>query len=192
MAGTRRTAFPLLALLAERPMSGYDLKKGIEATFGHFWAESYGQIYPELKRLQAAGLVTIRSQAASPAGSSGQGAPRRDYALTTPGRDHLTAWLQEPVRVQVQRNELLLKLYVAAGSQPGLGLRHVAEHRQSLLMRLNLLQRIEERLRRVLPGSPGLAGWLAGVRHGVLVTEAGLRWCDEAEALLGPALSPSS
>ena len=97
MSGPRRTAFPLLALLAEHPMSGYDLKKGIVATFGHFWAESYGQIYPELKRLQAAGLVVPSPQATSTARLSGQGAPRRVYALTAAGRDELTAWLQEPV-----------------------------------------------------------------------------------------------
>ena len=46
----------LLGLLTIEPMSGYDLGQTIRASVGHFWNESYGQIYPNLKKLAAAGL----------------------------------------------------------------------------------------------------------------------------------------
>ena len=47
----------LLGLLSLGPMSGYDIRQLIPRSIGYFWNESYGQIYPGLKRLAAAGLV---------------------------------------------------------------------------------------------------------------------------------------
>jgi PadR family transcriptional regulator AphA len=48
----------ILGLLAQRPMSGYDLKHTVDRTIRHFWAASYGQIYPELNRLETTGWVS--------------------------------------------------------------------------------------------------------------------------------------
>ena len=39
------------------PRSGYDIKASVDRTIRHFWAASYGQIYPELKRLEAVGWI---------------------------------------------------------------------------------------------------------------------------------------
>ncbi len=197
----RRTSFPILGLLAGRPMSGYDLKQAIQATFGHFWTESFGQIYPELGRLAQAGLITASPSsvadgktAGSPGSTGGgrRGAPRQVYELTDAGQAYLDEWLMAPARSQVRRNELLLKLYFAGQRAPAIGLEHIARQRTDLRRRLALLSRVELRLRKVLDDSPGLIGWLAGVRHGVLVAEAGLRWCDEAEELLATAVSRSA
>jgi PadR family transcriptional regulator AphA len=52
----------LLGLLAIEPMSGYDLRQTILASVGHFWNESYGQIYPNLKKLADGGFVTCRTE----------------------------------------------------------------------------------------------------------------------------------
>jgi PadR family transcriptional regulator AphA len=32
-------------------MSGYDIRKTVQESIRFFWSESYGQIYPALKRL---------------------------------------------------------------------------------------------------------------------------------------------
>ncbi|TDI34504.1 MAG: PadR family transcriptional regulator [Acidobacteria bacterium] len=208
MALARRTSFPLLGLLAGRPMSGYDLKQAIQATFGHFWTESFGQIYPELGRLAEAGMITIarsstvEGRVPGPAASAGRsrraarpgrrGAPRLVYELTDAGRACLDDWLMAPARSQVRRDELLLKLYFAGQRAPAVGLEHIARQRVELSRRLALLTRVESRLRQVLEGSPEMIGWLAGVRHGVLMAEAGLRWCDEAEDLLATVVSGSA
>ncbi len=47
----------ILGLLARRPRSGYEIKANVDTTIRHFWAASYGQIYPELRRLEAAGWI---------------------------------------------------------------------------------------------------------------------------------------
>src|ERR1700733_2055620 len=52
----------LLGLLTIESMSGYDLGLTIRSSVGHFWNESYGQIYPNLKKLAAEGFVSSRSE----------------------------------------------------------------------------------------------------------------------------------
>ena len=52
----------LLGLLSLGPMSGYDIRQLIPRSIGHFWSESYGQIYPGLKRLSAAGFVEKKTE----------------------------------------------------------------------------------------------------------------------------------
>ena len=46
-----KTRFAVLGILSYGPMSGYDIKKFYEQNVAGFWSESYGQIYPILKRL---------------------------------------------------------------------------------------------------------------------------------------------
>ena len=44
-------------MVALEPRSGYDIKQVVDHSTRFFWAASYGQIYPELKRLAAEGLI---------------------------------------------------------------------------------------------------------------------------------------
>ena len=98
----------LLGLLSLGPMSGYDIRQLIPRSIGHFWSESYGQIYPGLKRLAAAGLVAKKTERK-------KGSPDRHvYSLTADGREQLRRWLKLPVAEEVPRNELLLKLFFGA------------------------------------------------------------------------------
>ena len=83
------TALVVLGLLALRPRSGYEIKQTIDKTTRFFWNASYGQIYPELRRLAAAGLVEGE---AAPRG----GRARTIYRLTDEGRRRLEDWLGEP------------------------------------------------------------------------------------------------
>ena len=54
-------------------MTGYGLRQAIAGSVGHFWQESFGQLYPTLRRLAQEGLVEARAT------------PRRPG----PGSDHL-------------------------------------------------------------------------------------------------------
>ena len=72
----------VLGLLALGPLSGYDIKTIVDRSTRFFWAASYGQIYPELRRLEQAGLVAGESV---PTGAR----PRRVYSLTAEGRKQL-------------------------------------------------------------------------------------------------------
>src|ERR1700747_1941685 len=68
----------ILGMIAFGKRTGYDIKTFVDRTARYFWAASYGQIYPELKRLEDQGLVRGRPE---PAG----GRARMVYDLTESG-----------------------------------------------------------------------------------------------------------
>jgi PadR family transcriptional regulator, regulatory protein AphA len=103
------TAYVILGMLAWRPMSGYDIKAAVDYSTRFFWAASYGQIYPELRRLAEAGLVEGEATGAG-------GRQRTAYRLTAAGRDALKDWLAQEPRTFEQRDEGLLKLFFAAAA----------------------------------------------------------------------------
>ena len=107
------TAEALLGMLSLCPMSGYELRKLIGESIGNFWAESYGQIYPTLKRLEKAELV--RSAEGERAGS-------KVYSLTEAGSARLREWLGVAPKRQVPRSDLLLKLFLWLPVSDGDGL----------------------------------------------------------------------
>ena len=76
----------VLGLLSLGPRSGYDIKTVVDRSTRFFWAASYGQIYPELRRLEEDGLIEGEN---APRGGRG----RRVYKLTKAGREALTEWL---------------------------------------------------------------------------------------------------
>ncbi len=178
MARGNRTRYTVLGTLSLGPKSGYDIKRFIERSVSNFWRESYGQIYPTLRRLAAEGLVSrqVRGQ---------EGRPDRNvYGLTGKGRDALRAWLVEPAEPEVPRHELLLKLFFGTEILPDASLDHVARYRSQAEASLTLLREVEQTLCRERRDSPGLPFWLLTVRQGILVDQALIKWCDEAEDAL--------
>jgi DNA-binding PadR family transcriptional regulator len=107
----------VLGLLRRRPMSGYDLKASIDRTIRHFWAASYGQIYPELRRLEERGWIVGEDAARG-------GRSRRLFRLAEPGRAALRGWLHGTETRMELRDESLLRLFFADGlpTEEGLGL----------------------------------------------------------------------
>src|SRR5690242_6385996 len=98
------TAYVILGLLDARPRTGYEIKRTVDGSTRFFWAASYGQIYPELRKLRAAGLVESERDDA--------GARKRTvHRLTPAGREALRAWLAEPAATTEYRDEKLLKLF---------------------------------------------------------------------------------
>ena len=59
MARESRTKYAVLGMLNQGPKCGYEIKKELEKSSMFFWNESYGQIYPMLKKLVANGLSTL-------------------------------------------------------------------------------------------------------------------------------------
>lgn len=68
----------VLALLAERPMHGYEMLAELEERTEGVWRPSPGSVYPTLQMLEDEGLVE---------GEKAEG--KRMYALTDAGREHV-------------------------------------------------------------------------------------------------------
>ncbi len=78
--------YALLGLLARQPLSGYDLTKVFKERLGHIWTASHSQIYPDLARLQAQGLIVQAEN--GPRG-------RKTYQTTEAGLAEVRRWLRE-------------------------------------------------------------------------------------------------
>ncbi|MDC0714513.1 PadR family transcriptional regulator [Stigmatella sp. ncwal1] len=179
MARENTCQFAILGMLCREPMSGYGLRQAIEQTVGHFWQESYGNLYPTLVRMEGEGLVALDREEHSPGGRV-----RKVYRVTAEGRRELAKWLRRPVVPHVERNELLLKLFFGARVGPEASLAQVEHSRAEAEGLLAALRRIDEDVRRSREGHPDLSYWHLSVRAGLLGLEAHLRWCDEAREAL--------
>jgi PadR family transcriptional regulator AphA len=101
------TARVILGMLQLGARTGYEIKQAIEVSTRFFWGASYGQIYPELKRLTEAGLLTASE---APRG----GVRRTEYRLTAEGERVLREWLAADDYGSFEmRDELLLRFFFA-------------------------------------------------------------------------------
>ncbi|WP_406067734.1 PadR family transcriptional regulator [Micromonospora sp. NBC_01638] len=102
MARSSQTDMAVLGALSTEPMTGYALREAIRDVLGHFWSESFGQIYPALAELERNGFV--RRSGSAKAGSS-------TFAITPSGTRRLRELLAQPIQAVPARNGLLLRLF---------------------------------------------------------------------------------
>lgn len=157
----------VLGLLALGPRSGYDIKTVVDRSTRFFWAASYGQIYPELKRLEEDGLVEGEDQ---PNG----GRSRRVYKLTPAGHQALVDWLLGSTVTIELRDESLLRLFFADAlprEQAQLLLEGRKRGHEEYLEVLRAIQ--------ALPGGPDPTYVDLVLRWGIDFNEWGAKWCEE-------------
>ena len=105
MSSLTPTARVILGMLALGARTGYDIKRAIDLSTRFFWGASYGQIYPELHRLEERGLVEATDD---PKG----GRRRTSYSLTRAGKAALREWLRDDSSFLFEiRDEGTLKLF---------------------------------------------------------------------------------
>lgn len=168
----------LLGLLTVESMSGYDLGLTIRGSVGRFWNESYGQIYPNLKRLADDGFVSCKTERQ-------KGKPDRHiYSITKKGRERLRKWLAVPPQPEIPRNELLLKLFFGTQASPDILVEYVesmAEKERALLHQFKHVEQEEIARNQHYPDAPY---WKMAARFGQFELEAHLRWAEETLAEL--------
>ena len=163
------TAYVILGLTCDEPRSGYEIKALVDGSTRFFWAASYGQIYPELKRLAEMGLV-VGSDA--PTG----GRKRTVYEITADGQEELKAWLRLPPETYELRDEGLLKLFFAEGLEPAEAVeivRSMRAHRLAANAQLRALRPLAEDHDTKFP--------LLVLESGLEFTEWFADWCERTE-----------
>lgn len=168
--------FALLGLLARGPKSGYDLKRAMERPVGYFWSASHGQIYPELGRLEGAGLVSheLVEQSRRP--------DKKVYEATPAGIEALRGWATAPTSPRAARDELVLKafsVWLADPAEAGALFReHERVHEERLARYEETKGRMEREsapyLRR--PDSPVFASY-AAIQRGIIHERGYAEWC---------------
>jgi DNA-binding PadR family transcriptional regulator len=113
--------YALLDLLASEPMSGYDLAGTFSRSLANVWAAQHSQIYPELARLVADGLIT----------QSGEGPRGRKVYETTPaGIDALRSWLRDTTPDYGVRCEAMLRAFCLWALPPEEAIAQLARDRE--------------------------------------------------------------
>src|SRR5438876_9598332 len=100
-------SFLMLGMVRLGARSGYAIKKATDVSTRAFWPTSLAQVYPELARLESAGLLTRRED---PHGARARSA----YEITEAGEAALLGWLRSTGESPLQfRDEGVLRLLFA-------------------------------------------------------------------------------
>jgi DNA-binding PadR family transcriptional regulator len=161
----------LLALLAEGPSYGYQLRTRLETRTGGTWPLNIGQVYTTLSRLERDGLVEAT-------GTDGQAT----YRITDAGRAAVADWFAAPVeRPTPARDELAIKLALAVGS-PSADVRRVVRVQRSATVRAM------QELTTLKAGADAEAdlAWTLVLDALLFQAEAEIRWLDHCETRLAP------
>src|SRR6266545_2805221 len=164
-----KTSYVILGMLKLGRHTGYEIKSLVDLSTRFFWAASYGQIYPELARLEELGLVRGKEDRSN-------GRRRKAYEPTARGERALRKWLisDEPLHIEL-RHEGALKLFFSDALSP--------EQQVALVGRVREThERVAEQLRAIRPAGPEdkpLAPLLT-LEFGIAYQEFLVEWCERA------------
>lgn len=124
----------VLGLLAQHPGSGYDLLKRFERSMANVWPATQSQLYGELNKLAAGGLIEV--SAIGPRG-------RKEYRITPAGRTELKRWITSPADDPPERSAGLLRVFLLGELPRDQALAHLeamAAHADAEVARLKELE----------------------------------------------------
>ena len=172
MARKNRTQYAILGFLASESGTGYDIRTWL-GDISSMWHESYGQIYPTLKRLADEGLVT-RSVT-----DGAKGSDKYVYNITNKGRNALNDWLHDPVYFAPPRSEMLLRVYFAKHVEKEVLIAQLLRYREAAQASHDWCVDLETKY--VVDETPLVSSDHAfmTISHGLYVTRAQLEWCDD-------------
>jgi DNA-binding PadR family transcriptional regulator len=169
MARRSQTETAVLGALSVQPMTGYAVRAAITTTLGHFWSESFGQIYPALDRLTDDGLVE-------------RGDDKR-FVITDAGLTRLRQLLSEPVETAPARNGLLLRLFFGRMLGRDMCVELLEEARAGSEQSLEKLASIRAMVE-AETDSPDQPFFLVTIAAGEAGARAQIQWATESIALL--------
>jgi len=113
--------YALLALLTSEPMTGYDISRLFQSSVGHVWHAPDSQIYPELRKMEAEGLV----EAETVDDSRGE---KRFYRPTEAGIIAFRHWMDTPLKYALDRDPAHLRAAYFEWADPAAAKRAMRDH----------------------------------------------------------------
>jgi DNA-binding PadR family transcriptional regulator len=167
--------YAILGLLATKPRTGYELAQAMKAPIGYMWTARHSQIYPELARLERAGLV-----AATVIDGPGPRDTKR-YTITEVGLHRLEEWTDSPL-TEVAHSEFLLRvrcLWLLTPERAREFLltqrRYYEKRRETYAYEEASFALVEDEVDD--PSSPHFAQY-ATLRYGMMRVNDTIAWCD--------------
>lgn len=167
----------LLTALIERPGAGSELAGRFDRSIGYFWQATHQQIYRELARMEAAGLI----EGTAVDGARGR---KRAFRVLPAGRAELARWTaerQEPLPI---RDEMMVRLRAEAMVGPTTLPDTLAELAQHHRDRLKTYQDIEKRDFTPPPTDKGQQLRYLVLKAGIEYERHRAAFCEQAMALL--------
>ncbi|MEU4545708.1 PadR family transcriptional regulator [Nonomuraea dietziae] len=159
----------LLGLLrASGPSSGYDLAKSFESTLNYVWQAGHSQIYPELVKMAADGLVTVEAE-----GARG----RKVYAITPEGSAQLRGWLLEQTPSLTVRSESALQAFLLPVLDPSDAVAALERLRERYVEKVAMLETLCD-----AHGSKAFGRY--ALDHGLRHARTTIEWVDDTIATI--------
>ena len=168
-------SYAILALLATKPHSGYDLARQMRPPLGFLWQAQHGQIYPELARLVRSHLVSFETV------DKRSGPPRRVHSITLKGKAELASWVMQPPQTRPANDELVVKAYalhrISATSAETLLRDQVDAHQRRLAALEQLADAVKTRMKSSSRVASARFGEYAALRKASGAEREYIGWC---------------
>ncbi|WP_420037074.1 PadR family transcriptional regulator [Streptomyces sp. cg28] len=175
--------YAVLAALLEGEASGYDLAKIFDVSVSNFWAATPQQLYRELERLAADGLIRARvvPQERRP--------NKRLFTLTDDGRADLAAFTTKEPRPMAVRDELMVKVQASDVGDTAAVRAHIEERMTWATGKLARYERVRAHLLHGMTEEEFLrdgerVGPYLTLLRGISFEEENLRWGRRALEIL--------
>ena len=166
-AGTVSLRYFILGLLAQQPMSGYDIRRFLKSLSWLIGSPSSGSLYPILRALLEEDLVTVETIPGL------DRPPRKIYTITEAGRQELQVWVEQPAVSKAPLKAFVMRLLLAGNFSPAGLTAHlqqrraqVCAHRDALDTDVDVSQEKEK------------LGQLLAMDYGLALATAELSWLD--------------
>lgn len=173
----------VMAALLEGEASGYDLAKGFEASVANFWMATPQQLYRELDKMAAEGLIQARvvEQERRP--------NKRLFSLTVAGRRALYDFTATPPRPGAIREELMVQVQAVDAGDVRAVMNAIRERMTWAESKIARFERLRARLLDGRTEEEHLAtadriGPYLTLMRGLAFERENLRWCQQALAVL--------
>jgi len=128
-----------MGMVLHEALTGYDIKKEIEAGVGNFYVASHGSLYPALKKLTDKGHLALTEQAYG-------NRIKKYYQATELGKAAFLKWLSSPFDPKSRSESLLARIYFFSELPEDLRERQFQEYELHYQQTLRRLQALEENL----------------------------------------------
>ena len=187
-------SYAILALLAARPQSGYDIARQMKPPFGFLWQAKHGQIYPELARLVKGHLVEFDRV------DTTSGPPRKVHSITPAGTAELTKWISKAPQARPTNDELVVKAFalrrVPAAAATALLRSELETHEYRLASLEQRAEALEMRSAAAIDSDSTRFGEFAALRRAIGSEREYIAWCrwlsDELPSTRDPIKSSRS
>ncbi len=173
----------LLTVLNKEPNSGYGIGRMLEQELGHIWCARLQQIYSELAKLHADGLMSVENIQFL------NRPPKKIYSLTDAGRSELERWLAEGAAPHGTKDDLLVRLYSMELIPRDALIRRLQAERDAYEVEARELRSRQAQTPRMDPATLGMLVTLEAARFRaesqVAWLERTLQWLRSADADAG-------